>query len=202
MERHLGERTWEVDCAIIISIDLVDHILKLRLRRVLAERAHNGSQLLGSDLSCQTPISHMPCLVPLKPCPNKHCRSKGLIPHPPALASQSMVREYISRVLTIAILVLFQAKVVSIQLCKQAFPLWDAAERKGQEHNNVLTNREKASLNSETCSSVRESACERVQPLAYILLANRGHPAADDQASIAGSWGRFRSCVKGALVPS
>ena len=145
----------------------------------------------------------MPCLVPLKPRSNKHCRSKRLIPHPPAHASQSIVREYISRrVLTIAILVLFQVKDVSIQLCKQAFPLWDAAERKGQEHNNVLTNREKASLNSETCSSVRESACERVQPLAYIPLGHREHPAADDQASIAGSWGRFRSCVEGAFVPS
>jgi hypothetical protein len=36
-----------------------------------------------------------------------------------------------------------------------------------------LTNREKASLNSETCSSVRESACDRL--LAVVRTRRAGH---------------------------
>ena len=44
--------TWEVNGAIVISVNLVDHILQLGLGRVLAKGSHDGAQLLGSDLSC------------------------------------------------------------------------------------------------------------------------------------------------------
>ena len=45
--------TREVDSAIVVGVHLVDHVLQLRLGRVLAERAHDGAQLLGRDLSCK-----------------------------------------------------------------------------------------------------------------------------------------------------
>lgn len=44
--------TWEVDGSVVIGIDLVDHVLELRLRWVLAKGAHDSAQLLGGDLSC------------------------------------------------------------------------------------------------------------------------------------------------------
>lgn len=46
--------TRKVDRAIIVSINLVNHVLQLRLRGVLAERAHNSAQLLGGDLACNS----------------------------------------------------------------------------------------------------------------------------------------------------
>lgn len=50
--RHVGlEHTREVDGAVVISIDLVDHILQLRFGRVLTQGSHNGAELLGGDLS-------------------------------------------------------------------------------------------------------------------------------------------------------
>jgi hypothetical protein len=45
-------RTWKVDRAIVISINLVDHVLQFGLGRVLTKRSHDGTQLLGGDLSC------------------------------------------------------------------------------------------------------------------------------------------------------
>ena len=48
---HRGVHTWEINGAIVISVNLVDHILQLRLRGVLAEGSHNSSEFLGSDLS-------------------------------------------------------------------------------------------------------------------------------------------------------
>lgn len=44
--------TGKVNCAIVISINLVNHVLQLRLGGVLAQRTHNGTQLLGGDLAC------------------------------------------------------------------------------------------------------------------------------------------------------
>lgn len=44
-------RTGEVNGSIVVGIDFVDHVLKLRLGRVLAKRAHHRAQLLGSDLA-------------------------------------------------------------------------------------------------------------------------------------------------------
>src|ERR1700759_2635249 len=108
--------TWEVDCAIVVGINLIDHVLQFRLAWVLAERAHDCAQLLCSDL-------------------------------------------------TIAILVLLSGvgALSAFVFCFQ----------KGWQRKNwrcgrweKLTKREKASLNSETCSSVRLSAwhtCQRLQ---------------------------------------
>ena len=44
-------RTREVDGAIVVGVNLVDHVLKLGLGRVLAEGAHNSTKLLGGDLA-------------------------------------------------------------------------------------------------------------------------------------------------------
>lgn len=44
--------TRKVDCAIVVSINFVNHVLQLRLRGVLAEGAHHSAQLLGGDLAC------------------------------------------------------------------------------------------------------------------------------------------------------
>jgi hypothetical protein len=43
--------TREIDGAIVVGVDLVDHVLELRFTRILAKRAHDSAQLLGSDLS-------------------------------------------------------------------------------------------------------------------------------------------------------
>jgi hypothetical protein len=51
LARHHGKEFREVDGAVVVSVDLVDHVLKLRLGGVLAERAHDGSKLLGGDLT-------------------------------------------------------------------------------------------------------------------------------------------------------
>lgn len=50
-------RTREVDGAVVVSVNLVDHILKFRLGGVLAEGSHDSAQLLGSDLTCSGRIS-------------------------------------------------------------------------------------------------------------------------------------------------
>ena len=47
MLRH----TWEINGTVVVSIDLVDHVLQLGLGRVLAKGSHDGAQLLASDLS-------------------------------------------------------------------------------------------------------------------------------------------------------
>lgn len=46
-----GNRTRKVNGAVVVGVDLVDHVLKLGLGGVLAEGAHDGAQLLGGDLS-------------------------------------------------------------------------------------------------------------------------------------------------------
>jgi hypothetical protein len=45
-------RTREINGAVIVGVDLVDHVLELRLGRVLAKRSHDGAQLLSGDLAC------------------------------------------------------------------------------------------------------------------------------------------------------
>ena len=49
LARHHGEELREVDRAVAVSVDLVDHVLELSLCRVLAQRAHDGTELLGGD---------------------------------------------------------------------------------------------------------------------------------------------------------
>lgn len=63
LARHHGEELGEVNGAVVVGVDLVDHVLKLRLRRVLAERAHDGAELLGGDLACTEFV-----LVPAEGC--------------------------------------------------------------------------------------------------------------------------------------
>jgi len=48
---HHGQELGEIDGTVVIGIDLVDHILQLRLGGVLAEGAHDGAKLLGGDFS-------------------------------------------------------------------------------------------------------------------------------------------------------
>ena len=52
-----GRRTREVDGAVVVGIDLVDHILKLRLAGVLAERAHDCAEFLSGNLACDAESS-------------------------------------------------------------------------------------------------------------------------------------------------
>jgi hypothetical protein len=46
-----GVRTREVNGAVVVGVDLVNHVLELRLAGVLAERAHDGAEFLGGDLT-------------------------------------------------------------------------------------------------------------------------------------------------------
>ena len=50
---HQGQELGEVNSTVAVGIDLIDHVLKLSLRGVLAERAHNGAKLLGCDGACR-----------------------------------------------------------------------------------------------------------------------------------------------------
>ena len=54
---HKAKELGEINGAVAISIDLVDHILKLSLSRVLTEGPHDGSELLGGD--CTFPVVKM-----------------------------------------------------------------------------------------------------------------------------------------------
>jgi hypothetical protein len=45
------DRTGKVNRAIVVGVNLVDHVLELGLAGVLAEGAHDGAQLLGGDLT-------------------------------------------------------------------------------------------------------------------------------------------------------
>mmetsp|Transcript_92711 Transcript_92711/g.235781 ORF Transcript_92711/g.235781 Transcript_92711/m.235781 type:complete len:200 (+) Transcript_92711:785-1384(+) len=48
LARHQGEEFRKVNSPCTISVDLIDHVLKLRRRRVLAERAHYRAELLDA----------------------------------------------------------------------------------------------------------------------------------------------------------
>lgn len=43
--------TVEVDGAAVVGIDLVQHVLKLRVGRVKTEGLHHGTELLDGDLA-------------------------------------------------------------------------------------------------------------------------------------------------------
>ena len=49
LARHHREELGEVDRAVPVRVDLVDHVLQLRLCRVLPERAHHRAELVGRD---------------------------------------------------------------------------------------------------------------------------------------------------------
>ena len=46
---HEVEELGEVDRAVAVRVNLVDHVLKFGFSRVLPERAHDGTELLGGD---------------------------------------------------------------------------------------------------------------------------------------------------------
>merc|ERR1719203_70710 len=49
LTRHERQKLWKIDGAIAIGVHLVDHVLQLGLRRILAQRPHDRAQLLGGD---------------------------------------------------------------------------------------------------------------------------------------------------------
>jgi hypothetical protein len=53
--------TREINGSVVISIDLIDHILQLGLGRVLAKRSHDRAEFFSCDLSC---IHHIRLVVP------------------------------------------------------------------------------------------------------------------------------------------
>ena len=46
-----GWRTWEVNGAVVVGIDFVDHILQFGLGGVLAEGAHDCAEFFCGDLA-------------------------------------------------------------------------------------------------------------------------------------------------------
>jgi hypothetical protein len=52
LARHHRQELGEVDGAVVVGVDLVDHVLQLAFARVLAEGAHHGAQFFGRDLAC------------------------------------------------------------------------------------------------------------------------------------------------------
>lgn len=46
---HEHEELWEVDGAVAVSVDLIDHVLKLSLSGILAQRAHDCAQFFRGD---------------------------------------------------------------------------------------------------------------------------------------------------------
>ena len=46
---HHRQELGKVDRAVPVHVDLVDHVLQLRLGGVLPERAHDGAEFLGGD---------------------------------------------------------------------------------------------------------------------------------------------------------
>ena len=49
LPRHHRQKLGEINRAIPVRIDLIDHVLQLGLRRVLPQRTHDRAQLLGGD---------------------------------------------------------------------------------------------------------------------------------------------------------
>ena len=46
---HHGSEFWEIDSAVAVGIDLIDHILKFGLCGVLAQRAHDSAEFPRGD---------------------------------------------------------------------------------------------------------------------------------------------------------
>jgi hypothetical protein len=173
------DRTGEVNGAVVVGIDLVDHVLELGLAGVLAERAHNGAQFLGGDLTCDAASSVVQsswgtCVAasddeggrqadaqPRHACDDEKRRQ--------CLRAWSSTGRRAGDALTITVFVLNTWPVSTLfgpQTQSGARLPQIAARAEGR-----LTNRENASLNSETCSSVRESAWDCV--LAVVLTRGR-----------------------------
>lgn len=63
LPRHHGQELGEVDGAVSVGVNLVDHVLQLGLRGVLPERAHDGAQLLGGDGPISVLVEKGECLL-------------------------------------------------------------------------------------------------------------------------------------------
>lgn len=74
---HELARTREVDGAIVVSVDLVDHILQLRLGRVLAQWSHDCAELLGGDLSYTAFVLVLSCSVYLETSQTSSAQYRG-----------------------------------------------------------------------------------------------------------------------------
>ena len=44
--------TWKIDCAVVVRVHLIDHVLKLRFAGILAKRAHHSAEFFRGNLSC------------------------------------------------------------------------------------------------------------------------------------------------------
>ena len=51
---HQIQELWKVDCAVSISVHLVNHVLQLRLCWILTQRPHHRAQLFRCDGACTT----------------------------------------------------------------------------------------------------------------------------------------------------
>lgn len=57
VQQRRQDRTREIDGSVVVGVDLVDHVLELRLGGVLSQTPHDGTQLLGGDLSYRSQTS-------------------------------------------------------------------------------------------------------------------------------------------------
>jgi len=106
--KEVWRRTRKVDCAVIVGVDFVDHVLQLRLGRILTQRPHHGAQLLGCDLA----LTQSVCAASLstlfgsrRPRPTAVARK----PEDARVARRGM-RSHRERQLTIAVLVLIRSQ--------------------------------------------------------------------------------------------
>lgn len=143
---RLCAHTREVNGAIVVSIHLVDHVLKLRLGRILAERSHDSPKLLGGNLTwgggggvgemVSARDHNEEVLPPWESCSWTWRWTWTNHRHP----------------------------------CPAKVSAWAHSLRHQHRHDGgnigagaaTLTKREKASLNSDTCSSVSESAYGKI----------------------------------------
>merc|ERR1712118_111856 len=63
---HQGKELWEIDGTISICIHFIDHVLELSLGGILSQRAHDCSQLLGSDSAITVLIEEREGLLELR----------------------------------------------------------------------------------------------------------------------------------------
>lgn len=149
------KRTREVDGSVVVSIDLVDHVLKLRLGRVLAEGTHDSTKLLGGNLAWKEVLAR--CI--LRDVAGLRPRQAGSVRMIDSQLTQGQYRDTLS------------GRVINATHHHHPCPVGRAVSTRLKPQTRAralsvksrvsikLTKREKASLNSATWSSVRESAC-------------------------------------------
>merc|ERR1719412_3413409 len=65
LARHQRQKLWEIDGSIAICVYFIDHVLKLCLSRVLAQRAHHSAQLFCRDGAIAVFVEQAKCLLEL-----------------------------------------------------------------------------------------------------------------------------------------